>query len=107
MTISRMLGATMVAGALATGGAAAGIASASASPTTSTTAANTTTNTQSTTPSTSTTTTTTPPATTTTPPGPKSGSTSGKPCPNMGSGASGNPKAGASYAPGPVGASAQ
>ena len=55
MTISRMLGATMVAGALATGGAAAGIASASASPTTQNTAATTATSTQSSTPSTSTT----------------------------------------------------
>ncbi|MCW3025307.1 MAG: hypothetical protein JWM29_739, partial [Solirubrobacterales bacterium] len=32
MNISKMLGATMVAGALATGGAAAGIAGAAASP---------------------------------------------------------------------------
>lgn len=105
MTISRLLGATMIAGALATGGAAAGITSAGAA-----TTATSTMSTQSSTPATPTTPTTpTTPAKPTRPsPTQKSGSPSGKPCPNMGSHSGTSPNAGSAYtgAP-PVGATAQ
>jgi hypothetical protein len=92
MRVSKMLGATMVAGALATGGAVAGIAGAAAAPSgTSTTGTTGTT----TTPSTTTTTTPTTPTTPSTPSPtqksgtpPKSGSPGKHPCPNMGSGSS-------------------
>jgi hypothetical protein len=81
MSISKLLGATMVAGAVATGGAVAGIASASAS------SGTTTTSTAPSAPSTQGTTTT--PRTTPTAPSrtaPPGGSHNGKPCPHMGSG---------------------
>jgi len=81
MHISKMLRATMIAGALATGGAAIGIAGAAAAPTTST------------------------PTTPTTPTTPQKQATPMKhPCPNMGSGSSGGsytgPEPGSSSAAG-------
>jgi hypothetical protein len=96
MNISSMLKATMVAGALASGGAAAGIAGAAAAPSTSTTT------TPSTTPATPATPANTPapaPAQKSAPP--KHGSGKG-PCPNMGPGSPGSSAqgshAGAGYA---------
>jgi len=94
MKISRMLGATMIAGALATGGAAAGIADAATTTTPSSTAAGS----QG----------TAPPSSSTTPAAPsqsqKSGAGKGNPCPNMGTGTKGS----ANTAPGaPAGATAQ
>lgn len=112
MNISRLLGATMVAGALATGGAAAGIAGASAASTTSTSETGTKTS-QSTTTTPSTTTTTTPSkGSSEQPTAPKSGATGKHPCPNMGSHQSGSaaqgpPTSGAGYPAAPAGATAQ
>jgi len=102
MTISRILGATMVAGALATTGAVAGIAGAAASPASTSTVATTTT--PSTTPST--------PAPTQKSGGPPTGSQGRHSCPNMGSGSTGatgssGPNSGASYPGAAAGASYQ
>ena len=97
MTISKLLGATMVAGAIAAAGAAGGIAGASAAPAARTAA-----------PGRHHITVERAPDHTGADAGsgtPKSGSPSGHPCPNMGSGSSGssgssgNSSSGASYGP--------
>lgn len=98
---SKLLRATLVAGALAGVGVAAGIAGAAAAPTsttqsTTTPAQSTTTPTQSTTPQSTTPKPTTPKSTT-----PKSNAPSGHHCPHMGSGSSGStytgPESGPEY----------
>lgn len=106
MTISRLLGATMIAGALATGAAAAGIAGAAAAPSESGTKTSQSAGTSSTT--------TTTPSTGTgkAPAAPKSGEPGKHPCPNMGahqsgSAAQGPPASGAGYPAAPAGATAQ
>lgn len=87
-----LIKATLVAGALATGGAIAGIAGAAAAPSTTTTTTPTQTQTQ----------------TTPAPPQGRAAPRAGHPCPHMGSGRSGSGNSGSSYQGGPVqGATAQ
>ncbi|MCW2970534.1 MAG: hypothetical protein JWO23_1661 [Solirubrobacterales bacterium] len=110
MNISKMLGATMVAGALATGGAAAGIAGAAASPG-SASSSETTANSGSGAPVASTSTTPGAPAPTQKSATPKTKAPGKHNCPNMGSHTAAGPRSGAnagsSYSGPPPGATYQ